>query len=172
MNVCPQCQAERASLDQVCPNCGYQFVDPEARRPGFVTAYAIISCILAAIVGIYGIASSAGSAYGVPRINMLEIALYIGPVIVYGVIGIGLWRLQNWARVLTIALNTLALLSTCSRLSSTIQSSMDALFSRGGYDDPLGPVLMMLVPLVSLFVRGSVAYWFFDHRELFEGKVT
>ncbi len=168
MSVCPQCQAERGESDQICPNCGYRFVDQKARRPGFVTAYVILSCLLATIGSIYGIASSVEVMGIVPSTGWFLIPIWIGTVILYWVAGIGLWKLKNWARILTIVIHALGLLSVCSRFNAIIRLSTT--FYRGGYDDRLWLAILGLV--VNLLVRGYVVYWFLGHRELFERKLS
>jgi hypothetical protein len=98
------------------------------QRPDGVTILAVLAFIGAGLLVLAGLAIFLGGAImsHMAAYPQLAIAAGIGGTLV-GVIclafaglevaiGIGLWKLQNWARVLTIVLCGLALLSSCFTL--------------------------------------------------------
>jgi len=94
------------------------------QRPTGVTILAVLAFIGAGLSVLVAIAAFLGGAVmssmmANPRFGMLAGAgavivgvFLLGIVVMDVVIGFGLWKLQNWARILTIVLAGLALLSS------------------------------------------------------------
>jgi hypothetical protein len=172
MRTCPQCKAAKVELGHVCQNCGYEFVDQSLRRPGIVTAYVIISCIIAVAASISGIASGVRMMRAFAGLGWFSVAISGGSAILYCVVGIGLWRLKNWARVVTMILHALGILGIFSSFLSVVRSMTSSSLLYGGYNYPFSPPLMLLVLVVGLCVRGYTIYWFSAHEEYFGRKAA
>jgi hypothetical protein len=98
------------------------------QRPTGITILAVLAFIGAGLLALAGLALFAGGAMmsHMAAYPQLAIVAGIGGALVAViclafaalelVIGIGLWKLQNWARVLTIILTCLAVLSSCFTL--------------------------------------------------------
>jgi uncharacterized membrane protein (DUF2068 family) len=94
------------------------------QRPTGVTILAILAFIGAGMLVLAGFVLFAGGALvsrfaNIPQAGMIAgfagavlAAICLGFALLEFVIGLGLWKLQNWARILTIVLICLALLSS------------------------------------------------------------
>jgi Predicted membrane protein (DUF2127) len=97
------------------------------QRPTGVTILAVLAFVGAGLLVLFALAALMGGALlsnmsGYPRFGMVAGAMVavflIGFAALEAGIGIGLWKLQNWARVLTIVLTGLGLLASVARLVS------------------------------------------------------
>jgi uncharacterized membrane protein (DUF2068 family) len=94
------------------------------QRPTGVTILAILAFIGAGMLVLAALAMFAGGAIlsrfaNIPQVGMVAgvagailAVMFLGFAVLEFVIGLGLWKLQNWARILTIVLICLALLSS------------------------------------------------------------
>lgn len=131
--LCPKCGATAAPANQCCTACGAYLdrapdgaplasavlpagaapapavtltrVAPlQPARPGCVTAYALLLFLATGLLTIGGIALGGSGDISGPQV-LLFVALGGGEL----AIAIGLWRMQNWARVLLIVVQGLGI---------------------------------------------------------------
>lgn len=142
---CAACGHPNPSWRWECEECKARLASPDRpevsglhKRPGCLTAYAILLAIGAASSGIGGI------AYGITEKN---IGLALGAVVVAGLeflLALGIWRLKNWARIIMIVLHGLGVLTGLISLFMGNAAS-----------------------LLSLVIGGTILYWFIAHHEYF-----
>jgi hypothetical protein len=139
-NQYDEATATPASQDEPAPSQLY-------KRPGCVTAYAVILGIGAVLVGLLGIISIFAS--------VSDADLSIGPAIIFlaaavvdFLIARGVWRLKNWARIAVIVVQSLGILF-----------SLLGLFAQA---------LPVFGTVIGLGVSGYIVYWFASHSEYFD----
>lgn len=161
---CSSCGHPNPSWRSLCENCRIQLAAPDRtyptqrERPGCVTAYAVLLWISAAFVGLgslfFGnmIVSELG---GNPALALFIIAVAIGAAVLNVIIGWGLWRLKNWARILVIVFQSLGVLSNLASLCVVLGNS--------GAAEPTS----LCSTVVGLAVSGYIIYWFGSNGEYF-----
>jgi hypothetical protein len=127
-----------------------------AKRPGCVTAYALLLGIVAALVGGAVVSSVlvaivTGDTAGMP-VGGLAILLALAGV--EFLIAVGVWRLRNWARIAVIVVQSLAIVTSLLGLVATLEGG-DVALSLGG-------------TLIGVGVSGYIIYWFASHGEYFD----
>jgi len=143
---CSACGHPNPPWRYECEECKTSLVKPEAggfsrsrERPGCVTAYAILLWIGAVGATLGGVA--AGISEG-------EVLVVLGGLVAGGLelgLGIGIWRLKNWARIIVMVLQGLGVIV-----------GLISLFMGN------------LISIVSLAVGGYILYWFASHGEYFD----
>jgi hypothetical protein len=176
--TCPQCEAELLNSARTCHACGYEFIEQEpehlrGHRPGFVTAYALITGIGAGLLiladilfgvffipGSFGVGASSSSDVWVSLLCAIPIAL---GVLVIGVLYLllvrGLWRLKRWARTTTIVLHCLSV-PTSLILAFGILALADVEVEQ--------EMRICGVAVVQTVVSSLILYWFASHGEYFD----
>ena len=127
-------------------------------RPGCVTAYAFYLwfCALLAIVGVV---VAAGVRWDTSE-GLLMIGIPCTVAAICVVVGIGLWRLENWARLVVIVVQSVVLTvvtpyAVVTLIRSVREIGVLALAEMGG-------------PLLLLLLNGYVVIWFASSRDRFE----
>jgi uncharacterized membrane protein (DUF2068 family) len=110
------------------------------QRPTGVTILAILAFIGAGMLVLAALAMFAGGAIlsrfaNIPQVGMVAgvagavlAVMFLGFAVLEFVIGLGLWKLQNWARILTIVLLCLALLSSALGILMGLTHMLGMLF--------------------------------------------
>lgn len=122
------------------------------RRPGCVTAYAIILALAGSLFVIYGLVIGlvgTSDLAEIPLEGTIIICTYLGIAGFQYILAYGLWNLKNWARIIIIIIQGLSVI--LSILSTTILASF-------GYTRTLGENIIGII--VSLLVSGYILYWF------------
>jgi hypothetical protein len=127
-----------------------------AKRPGCVTAYALLLAIAAALVGgavIFSliVAVLTGDTAGMP---LGGLAILLALAAVEFLIALGVWRLRDWARVAVIVVQSLAIVTGLLGLVAALEGG-DVALSLGG-------------TLIGVGVSGYIIYWFASHSEYFD----
>lgn len=118
------------------------------KRPGCVTAYAILMFTGAGLIAIGGmVAVSEGE-------GLITIIAFVLAVL-YFLLAIGIWRLKNWARIILIIVQSVGLLVNLFLL-------FFALGTRGS------PVQSICGQGAGLLVGGYIINWFWSHGEYFD----
>jgi len=151
-----------------------------AERPGCVTLYAA----LAVLVGILALAGGvllalAGSAVisflekmnaslspSVPEIfTWLAVGVGVALATVNVAIAAGLWRMKNWARIVVVVTNILAvLIVVCPAV--LVYAGLSQIFTASLLAGV--PTLVWAIPLAGLALALGAAFWFATHRRLFD----
>jgi hypothetical protein len=162
---CASCGHPNPSWRSSCENCQARLVTPngaygsaQKERPGCVTAYAVLLWIGAALVGlggpIFGIAIASEIGEDV-SLTLCIAAVAIGAAALNVVIGWGLWRLKNWARILVIVFQSLGVLSSLASLCLAFGSS--------GEVEPTS----LCSTIGGLAINTYIIYWFASNSEHF-----
>ncbi len=152
------------------------------KRPGCLSLYAILLGffgfmtvlgaaflgILAAIQGdvLQEMLSRVGGA-GLP-LGVISLWGGVGFAVLSGVVSIaialGLWALKNWARILTIILQTLGFLGSLAQAFLTVGGTrvLTSGLSEASFSLPI-----LIVLLVGLVIQAIVLFWFLVNRDLF-----
>jgi hypothetical protein len=120
------------------------------KRPGCVTAYAILLGIAAVVSCMAGFFLPANSRDGIGIQGLSSIVFAAVIAALYFVIARGLWLLRNWARIVVIVLQVLSVLGILSQLPNN---------SSG---------LVLIVAVFGLAIAAYILYWFASHGEYFE----
>jgi hypothetical protein len=171
--LCPACGHRNPAGRTECEKCHAKLVPPNMqvdervldRRPGCVSAYAVLMMIgafLIAIGSILGGLGLVGKSSGSGVAGLL--ILVIGPVIavLYFLVGRGLWLLQNWARIIVMVLQSLGILSNLVSARAVF-----ILGFSGSYSSQADLVAGIIRAVVGLAVGGYILYWFGSHGEYF-----
>ena len=126
-----------------------------AKRPGCVTAYALILGSVAALVGgavITGVLFPVvtGDTAFVPAGSLVVLLALAG---LEFLIAVGVWRLRNWARTAAMVLHGLGILISLSGLLAIL----------GGADI----AFVVARTLIAVGIGGYIIYWFASHGEYF-----
>jgi len=108
---CSKCGAANASWRSTCEHCGMALLSPATGaaydtrpgRPGYLTTYAILTWIGAVIVLVGGLATMVSEGL-LGLLGVLSAAVLI-------VVGLGVWRQREWARISVIVIQGLSILS-------------------------------------------------------------
>lgn len=119
----------------------------QARRPGCVTALALMLLVSGGLCALVGLAFGASETVAL-RDGLM--ALGVGALYIW--LGMGLWRLRSWARVAILVSQGLGLAVDLIILFSVLLGE---------------PETYLLHSLVGLLSNGVVVYWFTTHGELF-----
>lgn len=126
-----------------------------AKRPGCVTAYALLLGIWATLCGALVIVSVVFAVFVQdPATVPVELVFPLALVVVGFLIARGLWRLRNWARIAVIVLHSLWIVLFLLRLV-TLPEGLDPAFALGAV-------------LVGVGISGCIIYWLASHGEHFE----
>jgi hypothetical protein len=131
------------------------------KRPGCVTAYAILLGIGAGLAGLFGIWSIVaviveGTFESDPVLLTFFFIFLFAIAILDFLLARGLWRLKNWARIAIIVLQSLGVLFALLGLCATFDSS--------GSD----AVPAICGTVIGLGISGYIIYWFASHGEYFD----
>jgi hypothetical protein len=157
-----------------CEKCGAILIKPGervdervlARRPGCVTAFAVltgISGVMGIIVGIfYCIGMLANRTSGGAIVGfVLMIGTFILGVL-YMLLAKGLWDLRNWARLIIIALYGLGVIGNILSICGILFLSSTS--ARG---EPTEIGTSIVGSIIGLAVGGYIIYWFVTNRDYF-----
>ncbi len=113
-------------------------------RPGCVTAYALLTAIGIVLYALFSILVAI--AVGVDEAGMIEIGTMLVLTGLIIAVAVGLWRLQNWARIAVIVLQSFSLILSI------------ILMLNGAFGIP---------SLIGLAIGGYTIYWFATNRGYF-----
>ena len=150
------------------------------KRPGCLSIYAILLGllgfvtvlagaflgILSAIQGIQEVMNRVGDA-GLP-LGVISLWGGVGFAVLSGVVSIaialGLWALKNWARVLTIILQTLGFVGSLVQAFFVVGGTraLSSGFSEANFTLPI-----LIALLVGLVIQAYILFWFLANRERF-----
>ncbi len=114
------------------------------QRPGCVTAYALITGIGILLYALFSIFVTI--AGGMDEAGLIEIGTVLILAGLFIAVAVGLWRLQNWARIAVIVLQSFSLILSI------------ILMLNGAFGFP---------GLIGLFVGGYTIYWFATNHRYF-----
>ena len=129
---------------------------PLARRPGCVTAYALLLGIAATLLGgavIFSVivAVLTGDTAGMPAGGLAILLALAG---LEFLIATGLWRLRNWARMAVIVLHSLGIVLGLLALVTTLDGA-DVALSLG-------------TTLIGVGISSYIIFWFASHGQYFD----
>ena len=151
--TCPNCGTPIPAWQSLCDRCRAQseaaLPPPAQKRPGCVTAYAILQAISAILLAIGGVLylDSYSAATGL---------LTMASAVLSGVVAVGLWRLKNWARILLLILLGLGL----------AYNGLTSLLAFAGSTEL--QALACVPGILAFAVSGYIFYWFASHGEYFD----
>ena len=140
----------------------------ELKRPGCVTAYAVLLILgagLAALVGLSGGASF--SELGSAVAGTITTAAFVVAAI-YVVAAIGLWQLKNWARILILIISGLGTASSILTLVSvflTPTGNVSPYYLQSSYYT--GMALSFVTGLIGLGINSTIFSWFRKNKQYF-----
>jgi len=133
------------------------------RRPGCLTAYALLLLVSAALAGVGMILGGVEQARRAPAAG---IGLILGGILTAALIGSlarGLWRMRSWARVVAMVLQGLTL----------VVYALGVVVALAGPAIPgaaqLDPASGLCGAVVGLTISASILGWFGRNRRLFDG---
>jgi tetratricopeptide (TPR) repeat protein len=157
-------------------------------RPGCLTLYAILVILggllgtLGAVLGGIGVFLGSGAIeelvgpwaeMGIPiPVTSLTMALLISIAIALFMsvlnlaVGIGLWNLKNWARIVTIVLQTLGMLGNVAQAVLSIGSF--GLVTSGADLHLQFPTTYVAILVFALLLQGYIIFWFAVNGDLFD----
>jgi tetratricopeptide (TPR) repeat protein len=155
-------------------------------RPGCVTLYAVLvflggltGILFAVMEGVGLVAGSGllGEAFQLPSqldtlAGMAPLGLALGAAagvtlffsVLYLALGVGLWRMKNWARVVVIILQILGVFGSLASAGLTIGLIRETSTAYGALGFP--PALLISLA-VGLIIEVYIIFWFLFNRERF-----
>lgn len=133
------------------------------KRPGCLTAYALLLFISA---GFAGVGMILGGVAQAGQDAAAAIALILSGAATAGLLGAlarGLWRLRNWARMVVIVIQGLTVVVYA--LGVVVSLAGPAVPGVAQFD----PVAGLCSAVVGLAISGSILGWFARNRKLFDG---
>lgn len=142
------------------PDTPYYYPPARLERPGCVSAYAVLLLIVAGlslIVTLFG---------GIEGADASSVVLMLAGIGLNIALGIGLWQLKEWARILLIVLLSLGLAgSFIMLLIVAVTWSKAAPFDLFGLGDYIA--IWIFGVLIGMGVSGYVLYWFASNKKYF-----
>jgi hypothetical protein len=137
-------------------------------RPGCVTAYAVLLFVVAGLLAlgavlsvVFGVFGLSDESYGALFLPLAVVYIVIAGL--YFLLGRGLWRLKNWARIIIIVLQSLGLLGSLSQICRALSGSSFAFGT--GTDLPVAIIIIGTV--LGSALGGYILYWFASNGEYF-----
>jgi hypothetical protein len=138
------------------PGNAAPYLPAKKERPGCVTAYAVLLFIGAGILVLAGLIGGISLINYKPALGVIYIVGGLLFAIFYFFLGRGFWRLQNWARITIIVLQSLGIVVGLVELCYV--------FSMAGAN--ISPVSIITL-LISFGLGGYIIYWFSTHGDIF-----
>jgi len=138
-------------------------------RPGCLTAYVILLWIGAAFSILGGLLFT---GLMMSDRNLIAVGCLGGPLIIalgvfYIFLGLGLWRLKNWARIVVMVLQGLGIAGTLLELCLLLYLYLST-SSMYGYELTTSNCASIASGMVGLVVSGYILYWFATNGLYFE----
>lgn len=156
------------------------------KRPGCITAYALLTGIGAVLSALFVVASAIllSASRGMMEETLLmqdpnlmvDMDRFIGLMWIYVVvvlvfstislaIAIGLWSLKNWARIAVIVLQVLGVLSNLVYVSMSILSYRA---TSAAYGVQTLPAFSLCPLLFGFIIQGYIIFWFVANGDIFD----
>jgi hypothetical protein len=137
------------------------------KRPGCVTAYAILLLLGAGICGLFGVSDGAASAGIDPSMSAGIAGGAIFGALLNVVVSIGLFQLKNWARILVLISTGLGIAYSVLNLISVflLPAGSSAAYLPSSYYN--AKAMSLIVGFIGLIVNSTIFDWFKKNGKYF-----